>query len=330
MFERFTDGARRVVAVASDESRLLGHDYIGTEHLLLGLVRVGDGVAGEVLASSGVELEAARAAVEQLVGRGEGPRKGQVPFTPRAKKVLELSLREALALGDHNIRSEHLLLGLLHDGESVSCQTLEALGVAPGAVEAQLRTRLSAGVPPAAVAAVRGLGPRRWFRLPRRPGQPVASEQPDPFDQELLVIRRLTTDARRVMLLAQSEALRLGRPNVGEQHMLLGLAAEGEGGGARALAAVGVTLEAARAQAPPSEGGGRPHYAALLPAAMDVLEMALVEAVNRGRQEIDTEDILLGLVHRADDGEGDASALFAALGTTADAVRAAVFGLSEG
>ena len=326
MFERFTEGARRVVAVASNEGRRLDHDYIGTEHLLLGLV-LDDGVAGQVLASAGVELEAARAAVVELVGRGDGARKGNVPFTPRAKKLLELSLREALALGDHYIGTEHLLLGMLHEGEGVGCQVLDALGVAPGAVEAQVRTRLGAEVPSATLRAV---GARRWFRLPRRPGQPVSTEQPDPLDQDLLVVRRLTTDARRVVLLAQSEALRLGRPNVGEQHLLLGVAAEGEGGGARALAAVGVTLEAARAQAPPSPGRGKPHYAALLPAAMDVLELALVEAVNRGRQEIDTEDILLGLVHRADDGEGDASALFAALGTSADAVRAAVFGLSEG
>ena len=324
MFERFTDRARRTIVLAQEESAALGHDYIGTEHLLLGLVRQTDGVAGRALAASGVRIEPARAAVEGIVGRGEVTRPAHIPFTPRAKKVLELSLREALQLGHHDIGTGHLLLGLVHEGKGVGCQVLAALGVALPAVDAQVRILVGAEPPPQMIEQAA----RRRFRLVRRPGQLVTPE-PTPFDQEVPVVRRFTPDARRVILLAESEALRLGRPGVGEVHLLLGLLAEGEGGGARALAAVGVTLDAARARAEPSPGR-QPRQAPLLPPVIDALELALVEAVNRGRHDIDTEDILLGLVHRADDGAGEAPALFAALGTTADAVRAAVAGDSEG
>jgi ATP-dependent Clp protease ATP-binding subunit ClpC len=129
VFERFTDRARRVVVLAQEESRMLDHDYIGTEHLLLGLIREGEGVAAQVLESMDISLAVVRQQVEEIIGRGgkAGPT-GHIPFTPRAKKVMELSLREALALGHNYIGTEHLLLGLIREGEGVAAQVLEKMG----------------------------------------------------------------------------------------------------------------------------------------------------------------------------------------------------------
>jgi hypothetical protein len=128
MFERFTDRARRVVVLAQDEARMLNHKYIGTEHILLGLIHEGQGVAAKALESLGISLEAVRQQVEQIIGRGEQAPSGHIPFTPRAKKVLELSLRESQQLGHDYIGTEHLLLGLIREGEGIAAQVLVRLG----------------------------------------------------------------------------------------------------------------------------------------------------------------------------------------------------------
>ena len=128
MFERFTERARRVVVLAQEEARLLKHNYIGTEHLLLGLIHEGEGVAAKALESLGVSLEGVREDVEAIIGRGSEVPAGQMPFTPRAKKVLELSLREAIQLGHNYIGTEHILLGLVREGEGVAAQVLQKLG----------------------------------------------------------------------------------------------------------------------------------------------------------------------------------------------------------
>jgi len=128
VFERFTDRARRSVVFAQEEARMLNHNYIGTEHILLGLLREHDGIAGKALTSMGVSLEAARGQVEEIVGPGHAVIPGHIPFTPRSKKVLELSLREALQLGHNYIGTEHILLGLIREGEGVAVQVLEVLG----------------------------------------------------------------------------------------------------------------------------------------------------------------------------------------------------------
>jgi len=124
LFQRFTDRARRAVHLAQEEARLLRHNYVGTEHLLLGLLYEGEGIAAQALGSLGVSLQAVRAQVEQIIGHGPTTPTGHIPFTPRAKKALELSLREALALGHNYIGTEHLLLGLIRDGEGVAAQVL--------------------------------------------------------------------------------------------------------------------------------------------------------------------------------------------------------------
>jgi len=128
VFERFTDRARRVVVLAQQEARNLDHNSIGTEHLLLGLVSEGEGVAALALGQLGISLERIRGDVEAIVGRGSKPQSGHIPFTPRAKKVLELSLREALQLGHSYIGTEHILLGLVREGEGVAAQVLVRLG----------------------------------------------------------------------------------------------------------------------------------------------------------------------------------------------------------
>ncbi len=126
MFERFTDRARRSVVLAQEEARLLNHDYIGTEHLLLGLIHENEGIAAKALTARGLNLDDARIAVEHRVGVGTAAPKGHIPFTPRAKKVLELSLRQALQLGHNYIGTEHVLLGLLREAEGVAAQILMA------------------------------------------------------------------------------------------------------------------------------------------------------------------------------------------------------------
>jgi len=128
VFERFTDRARRVVVLAQEEARLLNHNYIGTEHILLGLIHEGEGVAARALESMGISLEAVRSQVIEIIGQGSQAPSGHIPFTPRAKKVLELSLREALQLGHNYIGTEHILLGLIREGEGVAAQVLQKLG----------------------------------------------------------------------------------------------------------------------------------------------------------------------------------------------------------
>jgi ATP-dependent Clp protease ATP-binding subunit ClpC len=161
MFERFTDRARRVVVLAQEEARTLNHGYIGTEHILLGLLREPQGVAARALEALGVSLTAARAEVEQMIGRGEGMPDGHIPFTPRAKKVLELSLREALTLEHNYIGTEHILLGLIREQEGVAAQALSKLGVGESQVRAKVLELLRTATPGEAEAEDTGKGLRR-------------------------------------------------------------------------------------------------------------------------------------------------------------------------
>ena len=128
-FEKFTERARKVLSLAQDEAQRFNHNYIGTEHLLLGLVREGDGVAAKVLANLGVELQKVRSAVEFIIGRGDRIVLGEIGLTPRAKKVIELAVDEARRLNHHYIGTEHLLLGLVREGEGIAAGVLESLGV---------------------------------------------------------------------------------------------------------------------------------------------------------------------------------------------------------
>src|SRR5215472_7670414 len=138
MFERFTDQARQVVVQAQEEARTLGHNYIGTEHILLGLLGEPGGLAAQALSSLEISRDAAREQIVEIVGEGAGQPSGHIPFTPRTKKVLELSLREAQRLGDDHIGTEHILLGLVREGEGVGAQILERQGASLDRVQAQV------------------------------------------------------------------------------------------------------------------------------------------------------------------------------------------------
>ena len=145
MFERFTDRARRVVVLAQEEARMMNHNYIGTEHILLGLIHEGEGLASLVLDSCGVELGHVRAFVEREVGRGGKAPGEHIPFTPRAKKVLELSLREALQLRHNYIGTEHILLGLIREGEGLAAQGLADAGAELADVRQRVLDRVGRG-----------------------------------------------------------------------------------------------------------------------------------------------------------------------------------------
>src|SRR5690606_3630667 len=158
MFERFTDRARRVVDLAQEDARMVNHNYNGTEHILLELIHDGEGVAAKALESLGISLEGVRQQVEEIIGQGQQAPSGHIPFTPRAKKVLELSLREALQLGHNYIGTEHILLGLIREGEGVAAQVLVKLGADLNRVRQQVIQLLSGyqGKEPAAAGAGAG------------------------------------------------------------------------------------------------------------------------------------------------------------------------------
>ena len=220
MFERFTDRARRVVVLAQEEARLLGHNYIGTEHILLGLISEREGVAARVLDQLGVSLDAVRSKVQAIIGEGGGTPSGHIPFTPRAKKVLELSLREALQLGHNYIGTEHILMGLIREGEGVGAQVLVNLGADLSAVRQAVIQQLSgyrlAGRGPMLA------GPGGGFGRPRE--TPAAA--------------KAGVEARRLA----------GSGAVGSQHYLLGLLQEHDSLAAKALTDLGVTREAVEAK----------------------------------------------------------------------------------
>jgi ATP-dependent Clp protease ATP-binding subunit ClpC len=185
VFERYTDRARRVVVLAQEEARRLNHNYIGTEHILLGLIREGEGVAARALESLGISLEVVRQQVEEIIGPGEQPLSGHYPFTPRVNKVLELASREALQLGHNYIGTEHILLGLVREGEGVAAQVLVKLGADLNRVRQQV-VQLLHGYPGQERASDH---PRRGRRARARLME-NALVRIDALDQRLAVIER--------------------------------------------------------------------------------------------------------------------------------------------
>jgi ATP-dependent Clp protease ATP-binding subunit ClpA len=203
MFERFTDRARRVVVLAQEEARELNHNYIGTEHILLGIVHLGEGAAAKALESLGIGLDAVRQQVEEIVGVGKAAPSGHIPFTPRAKKVLELSLRESLLLGHDYIGTEHILLGLLREGEGVAAQVLVRLGADLNRVRGQVI---------AVLAEYEGRSEQERERRTVRV-RPAAS--PVPIGRQQEIFRMLADISRR--LIAVEDHLGIRRPAEGGQ-----------------------------------------------------------------------------------------------------------------
>jgi hypothetical protein len=198
MLERFTDRARQVVSLAQDEARRLEHNYIGTEHILLGLVSEGDGVAARALESLGIGLDTVRQQVEEIIGQGQQAPFGHIPFTPRAKKVLELSLREALQLGHRHIGTEHILLGLVREGDGVAAQVLVRLGADLNRVRQQV-IQLLAG------RTAEGPGPGLDIRLVMVEQQLAAIELQLTTIERWLGIRPDTSDLDEQIEAARTE-----------------------------------------------------------------------------------------------------------------------------
>src|ERR1700710_1764113 len=231
MFERFTDRARRVVVLAQEEARMLSHNYIGTEHILLGLIHEGDGIAAKALESLGVSLEAVRAQVEEIIGQGQQAPSGHIPFTPRAKKVLELSLREALQLGHNYIGTEHILLGLIREGEGVAAQVRVKVGADLSRVRQQVIQLLSgyAGTKESAGGATGAAGGAE--------SQPTGSLVHDQFGRNLTQLARekkldpvigREREIERVMQglsrRTKNNPVLIGEPGVGKTAIVEGLA----------------------------------------------------------------------------------------------------------
>jgi len=229
MFERFTDRARHAVVLAQEEARQLNHNYIGTEHILLGLLGETDGLAARVLAGFDLSLPGAREEVAAIVRRGKTAPSGHIPFTPRAKKSLELSLREALQLHHNYIGTEHILLGLVREGEGVAAQVLRQ-----HADLLAIRAAVLDAVTVSTAAAGHG---RRWLR--RR----SAAEQADPGGPAEQAVISATPAADTTL----SEAARLaGVQPVGSHHLLLAALADPDTAASRALVALGVNLDQAK------------------------------------------------------------------------------------
>ena len=229
MFERFTDRARRVVVLAQEEARLLNHNYIGTEHILLGLIHEGEGVAARGLQSLGIRLDSVRSQVVDTIGQGHQSPSGHIPFTPRAKKVLELSLREALQLGHNYIGTEHILLGLIREGDGVAAQVLEKLGADLPKVRHTVIQLLSGGS---------GDEPAPAGTAPSGRGSPVSgSTVLDQFGRNLTTMARdhdldpvigRRTEIERVMQIlsrrSKNNPVLIGEPGVGKTAIVEGLA----------------------------------------------------------------------------------------------------------
>ena len=234
MFERFTDRARRVVVLAQDEARSLEHNYIGTEHILLGLIREGEGVAAKALEMANISLEGVRDQVIEIIGKGENDSKDHIPFTPRAKKVLELSMREALQLGHNYIGTEHILLGLIREGEGVANQVLTNLGADLGSIRQNVIHLLS-GYPGAGQNEAGGetVGVGTGTQKPQKSGSAIL----DQFGRNLSeaarenkldpVIGRVHEMERVMQILSRrtkNNPVLIGEPGVGKTAVVEGLA----------------------------------------------------------------------------------------------------------
>src|SRR4249920_1575692 len=250
MFERFTNRARHAVVLSQEEARRMQHNYIGTEHVLLGLLGEPDGLACRALTGLGMSLETARNEVTAIVGTGSAAPSGHIPFTPRAKKILELALREALQLHHNYIGTEHILLGLIREGEGVAAQVLTK--------HADLTAIRAAVLDLLPAASAEAAHARRWLRRPR-------AAAPGEADAPAETVLNTTPAADTTL----NEAARLaGSRPVGSHHLLLAALADPDTAAARALAALGVDLDQAKetlrsadisgtSDEPPEEAGRR-------------------------------------------------------------------------
>jgi ATP-dependent Clp protease ATP-binding subunit ClpA len=293
-FDKFTERARRVLSLAQEEAQRFQHNYIGTEHLLLGLVREGEGVAAKVLSNLGVELYRVRNAVEFIIGRGDRIVLGEIGLTPRAKKVIELAVDEARRLNHHYIGTEHLLLGLVREGSGIAAGVLESLGVNLEKVRTQTIQVLSQS----------------------GAAQTMETAAISPPSQ--------TEAVKKVLSLAQEESQFYQHDYVGTEHLLLGLVREGDGVAAKVLSKLGAELEKVRSAVEFIVKRGEHTEAderVLTRRAMEVMADATFEARRLKHDYVGTEHVLLGLV-RSD--ESIAVAVLRSMGVKMETVRTAV------
>jgi ATP-dependent Clp protease ATP-binding subunit ClpA len=326
-FNRFTERARKVLSLAQEEAQRFKHNYIGTEHLLLGLIREGEGVGAKVLRDLGVELHRAQSTVEFIIGRGDRIVLGEIGLTPRAKKVIEYAVDEARRLNHQYIGTEHLLLGLLREGEGIAAGVLESLGVN---LEQARRQTL----------AVLG-GGQGGVQEPR-PEEAEGSEIPDQDKDRAINLEPLqdgddrpleatpgktgrfdkfSVRARRVMESAQQEAQRFQHSYIGTEHILLGLVRENKGIAAHVLLNLGVERDKVRSAVESIIGRGDRIVLGeigLTPIAKRVIELAVDEARRMNHSYIGTEHLLLGLVR---EGKGIAAGVLESLGVTLEKAR---------
>jgi ATP-dependent Clp protease ATP-binding subunit ClpA len=269
VFERFTDRARRAVVMAQEESREHNHHHIGTEHLLLGLIREERSPGAEFLASLGVPVAGVRERVETTLTRGTAPLSGHIPFTPEAKRVLEDAHRESVALGMNHIGPEHLTLGLMCEHDGIAVRVLGTYGIQLEAMRERVRERAAGGI-----------------------AAPSASE----------FFGRFTDRARRALMEGQEAARKLGHTHLGTEHILLGLFPAG-GVATAALHGLGISQDAVRERLIQSAGfGTKPPTGSIpfTPRAKKALEMALKDALTLGHNYIGTEHLLLGLIRESE------------------------------
>jgi len=298
-FDKFTERARRVLSLAQEEAQRFQHNYIGTEHLLLGLVREGEGVAARVLNNLGVDLNKVRSTVEFIIGRGDRVVLGEIGLTPRAKKVIELAVDEARRLDHHYIGTEHLLLGLVREGQGIASGVLESLGVNLERVRTQTIQVLSQGEGAQAGVVAEKQAPRRAEAL------------------------------AKVLQLAQEEARLFQHDHVGTEHLLLGLLREGDGIAAKVLSNLGVELDKLRMAVELISWRGAHAPAgviALNQPAAEVFEQATIEASHLSHDYISTEHLLLSLTRIE---ESFAAAALQSIGISMEKVRTAVIAAIE-
>ena len=306
-FDRFNDRAKRVLALSQDEAIRFNHNYIGTEHLILGLVREGEGVAARVLDALNVDLSKLRTHVEFTIGRGDSTKTpSEITLSPQVKKVIDHAIDEARKLGHSHVGTEHLLLGIVRENETPAAKALEAFGVSLETVRHNVIATL--GQPHRQVGA----------SAPMPPSSQSTRNLAGPFD-------RFNDRAKRVLALAQDEAIRFNHNYMGSEHLLIGLIREEEGVAARALAKLGVELAKARKAIDFIIGRGEsttsPSEITLSPRAKKIIELAIDESRKLGHGYVGPEHMLLGL---AREGEGIASGILESLGVTMDKVRRAV------
>src|SRR5256712_6449922 len=309
-FDRFNDRAKRVLALAQDEATRFNYNYIGVEHLLLGLIREGEGVAARALDSLGVDLSKVRTAVDFMVGRGKSTTSpSEITLHPRTKKVVELAIDEARKLGHSHVGTEHLLLGLVREGESDAAGVLQSLGVPVEKVRHQVIATL--GQQPVRDTGSAWVGGEGRSAYANTRWAPIG-----PFD-------RLDTEASRILARAYWEAGRDNSRHVGPEHLLLALIADDSAWMRRVWAELSVNVDelvALISAAPRHEG---PTPTKLIPVAefSDAIDRASSFAAQRGSALIRPEHLLLGIFGGA---SGTAVETLAAGGVTPEQVRAAV------